>query len=221
MPLQLDSTIPEVMEAALRVYNGKPIVNSVNAEEKSLNTVLPLVKKYGAAVVGLTLDENGIPKTADERFNLAKKILDRAMAIGIRKEDVYIDCLTLTASAEQENVMQTVNAVRRVKEELGLRTVLGVSNISFGLPSREIVNHNFLMMCLTSGLDLPIMNPNIASMTATVRTYKLLTNIDKNSVDFIAHYGEILLHLCKRLRKSQISTCRMPLSMVLRVRVLR
>ncbi|MBQ8967638.1 homocysteine S-methyltransferase family protein [Ruminococcus sp.] len=189
VPLQLDSTIPEVMETALRVYNGKPIVNSVNAEEKSLNTVLPLVKKYGAAVVGLTLDENGIPKTADERFKLAKKILDRAMAIGIRREDVYIDCLTLTASAEQENVMQTVNAVRRVKEELGLRTVLGVSNISFGLPSREIVNHNFLMMCLTSGLDLPIMNPNIDSMTATVRAYKLLTNIDKNSVDFIAHYG--------------------------------
>ncbi|MBR1862906.1 MAG: homocysteine S-methyltransferase family protein [Ruminococcus sp.] len=189
VPLQLDSTIPEVMEAALRVYNGKPIVNSVNAEEKSLNTVLPLVKKYGAAVVGLTLDENGIPKTAQKRFELAKKILDRAMAIGIRREDVYIDCLTLTASAEQENVMQTVNAVRRVKEELGLKTVLGVSNISFGLPSREIVNHNFLMMCLTSGLDLPIMNPNIDSMIATVRTYKLLTNIDKNSVDFIAHYG--------------------------------
>ncbi|SEK28582.1 homocysteine S-methyltransferase family protein [Ruminococcus albus] len=189
VPLQLDSTIPEVMEAALRVYNGKPIVNSVNAEEKSLETVLPLVKKYGAAVVGLTLDENGIPKTADARFALAKKILDRAMAIGIRKEDVYIDCLTLTASAEQENVMQTVNAVYRVKHELGLRTVLGVSNISFGLPSREIVNHNFLMMCLTSGLDLPIMNPNIDSMTATVRTYKLLTNIDKNSMDFIAHYG--------------------------------
>ncbi len=188
-PLQLDSTIPEVMEAALRVYNGKPIVNSVNAEEESLNNVLPLVKKYGAAVVGLTLDENGIPKTADERFKLAKKILDRALAIGIRKEDVFIDCLTLTASAEQENVMQTVNAVRRVKEELGLRTVLGVSNISFGLPGREIVNHNFLMMCLTSGLDLPIMNPNIDSMAATVRAYKLLTNIDKNSVNFIAHYG--------------------------------
>ncbi|MBQ8107291.1 MAG: homocysteine S-methyltransferase family protein, partial [Ruminococcus sp.] len=188
-PLQLDSTIPEVMEAALRVYNGKPIVNSVNAEEKSLSTVLPLVKKYGAAVVGLTLDENGIPKTADERFALAKKILDRAMALGIRREDVFIDCLTLTASAEQENVMQTVNAVRRVKEELGLRTVLGVSNISFGLPAREIVNHNFLMMCLSNGLDLPIMNPNIDSMTATVRAYKLLTNIDKNSVDFIAHYG--------------------------------
>lgn len=189
VPLQLDSTIPEVLEAALRVYNGKPIVNSVNAEDKSLDTVLPIVKKYGAAVVGLTLDENGIPKTAEQRFGLAKKILDRALALGIRREDVYIDCLTLTASAEQENVMQTVKALRRVKEELGLKTVLGVSNISFGLPCREIVNHNFLMMCLTSGLDLPIMNPNIDSMTATVRAYNLLTNIDKNSADFIAHYG--------------------------------
>ena len=189
VPLQVDSTIPEVLEAALRAYNGKPIVNSVNAEDSSIENVLPLVKKYGAAVVGLTLDENGIPKSADKRFELAKKILDKALEYGIRKEDVYIDCLTLTASAEQENVMQTVNAVERVKNELGLKTVLGVSNISFGLPSREIVNHNFLMMALTKGLDLPIMNPNIDSMTATVRAYKLLTNIDKNSVDFISHYG--------------------------------
>lgn len=189
VPLQLDSTIPEVMEAALRVYNGKPIVNSVNAEEKSLSTVLPLVKKYGAAVVGLTLDEDGIPKSADKRFELAKKILDRALSCGIRKEDVYIDCLTLTASAEQENVMETVKAVERVKNELGLKTVLGVSNISFGLPNRELVSHNFLMMCLTKGLDLPIINPNIDAMTGTVRSYKLLANIDKNSVDYIAHYG--------------------------------
>lgn len=189
VPLQLDSTIPEVMEAALRVYNGKPIVNSVNAEEKSLKTVLPLVKKYGAAVVGLTLDENGIPKTADERFKLAEKILNRALELGIRKEDVYIDCLTLTASAEQENVMQTVNAVERVKNELGLKTVLGVSNISFGLPNRELVSHNFLMMCLTKGLDFPIINPNIDAMMGAVRSYKLLTNIDKNSVDYIQHYG--------------------------------
>lgn len=115
---------------------------------------------------------------------------------------MYIDCLTLTASAEQENVMQTVNAVERVKNELGLKTVLGVSNISFGLPSREIVNHNFLMMALTKGLDLPIMNPNIDSMTATVRAYKLLTNIDKNSVDFISHYGgEKKLLLPQRAQK--------------------
>ncbi len=189
VPLQIDSTIPEVLEAALRIYNGKPIVNSVNGEEKSLNTVLPLVKKYGASVVGLTLDENGIPKKAEERFAIAQRILDRALVIDIRKEDVYIDCLTLTASAEQENVYETVKAVEMVKTRLGLRTVLGVSNISFGLPNRELVNCNFLQMALTKGLDLPIMNPNIGSMTGAVRAYKLLMNIDVNSVDFISHYS--------------------------------
>ena len=188
-PLQLDTTKPDALEAGLRVYNGKPIVNSVNGEEDSLNTVLPLVKKYGAAVVGLTLDKNGIPKTAQRRFEIAQRILNRALALGIRKEDVFIDCLTLTASAEQEGVMQTLEAVHRVKTELGLKTVLGVSNISFGLPSRELVTRNFLTMALYAGLDLPIINPNTESMTSAVRTYKLLANIDKNAVDFIAHYG--------------------------------
>lgn len=189
VPLQLDSTIPEILEAALRVYNGKPIVNSVNGEEKSLRTVLPLVKKYGAAVVGLCLDENGIPKTAEGRFNIAKKILDRALAMGIRREDVYIDCLTLTVSAEQEAAMQTLNALERVKNKLGLKTVLGVSNISFGLPERELITRNFLMMALTKGLDLPIINPNTDSMTAAVRSYNLLAGYDKNSVEYIASYG--------------------------------
>ncbi len=189
VPLQLDTTDPAALEAGLRCYNGKPIVNSVNGEEESLATVLPLVKKYGAAVVGLTLDKNGIPKTAEGRFEIAKRILDRALALGIRREDVYIDCLTLTASAEQEGVMQTLRALTRVKQELGLRTVLGVSNISFGLPSRELVNKTFLTMALHAGLDLPIINPNTESMTAAVRTYRLLANYDKNAVDFIAHYG--------------------------------
>lgn len=189
LPLQIDTTIPEVLEAALRVYNGKPIVNSVNGEEQSLNTVLPLVKKYGAAVVGLTLDENGISKSAGERFAIAKKIMERAMEYGIPKRDIFIDCLTLTASAEQECVMETLRALKRVKEELGLRTVLGVSNISFGLPNRELINHNFLTMALTHGLDLPIINPNVASMTGAVRAYKLLTAIDKDSMEYIAAYN--------------------------------
>lgn len=191
VPLQIDSTIPEVLEAALRIYNGKPIVNSVNGEEKSLETVLPLVKKYGAAVVGLTLDENGIPPKAEERFAIAKKIMDRAVAIGIPKEDVYIDCLTLTASAEQEAVMETLHALNRVKTELGLKTVLGVSNISFGLPNRELVNHIFLAMALNNGLDLPIINPNNEAMSGTVRAYKLLANYDKNSVEFIKAYADM------------------------------
>ena len=189
LPLQIDSTIPEVLEAALRIYNGKAIVNSVNGEEKSLSTILPIVKKYGAAVVGLTLDENGIPKTAAERFAIAERIMNRAMAIGIPKRDIYIDCLTLTASAEQAGVMETVKALNRVKRELGLKTVLGVSNISFGLPNRELINCNFLQICLANGLDLPIINPNVPSMTGAVRAYKLLTNIDENAAEFIAAYN--------------------------------
>ncbi len=189
-PLQIDSTIPEVLEAALRIYNGKPIVNSVNGEEKSLETVLPLVKKYGASVVGLTLDQNGIPPRAEDRFKIAEKILSRALEYGIPKEDVYIDCLTLTASAEQEAVMETLKALKRVKDELGLKTVLGVSNISFGLPNRAMINQNFLTMAMAYGLDLPIINPNIDAMTGAVRTFKLLTNIDKNSTEFIAAYND-------------------------------
>lgn len=189
VPLQLDTTKPAALEAGLRIYNGKPIVNSVNGEEESLNTVLPLVKKYGAAVVGLTLDKNGIPKTAEGRFAIAKRILDRALELGIRREDVYIDCLTLTASAEQEGVMETLSALTRVKQELGLRTVLGVSNISFGLPNRELVTRTFLTMALHAGLDLPIINPNTESMTGAVRAYRLLANFDQNAVEFISHYG--------------------------------
>ena len=191
VPLQLDSTIPEVLDAALRVYNGKPIVNSVNGEEDSLNNILPIVKKYGAAVIGLALDKDGIPKKAEDRVAIARKIMDRAIAIGIPKEDIYIDCLTLTASAEQEGVMETLNALYEVKHTLGLRTVLGVSNISFGLPNRVLVNHIFLTMAMQNGLDLAIINPNIYEMMGAVRAYKLLANIDKNSVDYIKAYASM------------------------------
>ena len=189
-PLQLDSTIPEVLEAGLRVYNGKPIVNSVNGEDESLEAILPLVKKYGASVVGLTLDKGGIPKTAEGRFAIAEKILNRAMAIGIPREDVFIDCLTLTASAEQDGVMETLGALHRVKTELGLRTVLGVSNISFGLPNRELITRTFLTMALHSGLDLPIINPNVEGIIGAVRAYRLLAGIDRNSTDFISIYAQ-------------------------------
>lgn len=197
LPLQLDSTDPEVLDAGLRIYNGKAIVNSVNGEEKSLRMVLPLVKKYGAAVVGLCLDENGIPKTAEQRFAIAEKIVSRAEQLGISRENVFIDCLTLTASAEQEGVMETLNALERVRRELGCQTVLGVSNISFGLPAREIVNSNFLTMALTKGLTLPIINPNIDAMMQSVRAYKLLANHDKGSKDFIAHYGQTVPQAAK------------------------
>lgn len=192
-PLQIDSTIPEVIEAALRVYNGKPILNSVNGEEKSLETILPLAKKYGACVIGLALDENGIPKTAQGRFEIAQRILARAQEYGIPKEDVIIDCLTLTASAEQDGVKETLSSLKRVTEELGLKTVLGVSNISFGLPNRELINHTFLIMALENGLTLPIMNPNIASMMGAFRAYKLLAGYDRDSRDYVANYAGVVM----------------------------
>ncbi len=188
-PLQIDSTKPEVLEAGLRCYNGKPIVNSVNGEEKSLSAVLPLVKKYGASVVGLTLDENGIPKTAEGRFAIAKRIVERAAELGIDRRDVYIDCLTLTVSAEQDACRETLNALHRVKTELGCKTCLGVSNISFGLPNRELVNSTFLTMALEEGLDLPIINPNAAAMTGAVRAYRVLAGIDRNSAEYIENCG--------------------------------
>ncbi len=189
-PLQLDSTIPEVLEAALRVYCGKPIINSVNGEDESLNNILPLVKKYGSSVVGLTLDKDGIPKKAEDRFKIAQKILNKALEYGIKKENVFIDCLTLTASAEQDGVVETLQAVNMVKTKLGLKTVLGVSNISFGLPNRERINHTFLALALENGLDLPIINPNNQSMSGTVRAFRLLKGIDKNSKEYIEAYNK-------------------------------
>ena len=188
-PLQLDTTRPEVLEKALRVYCGKAIVNSVNGDRETMEAILPLVKKYGAAVVGLTLDKEGIPKTTQARMDIARRILETALSYGIRREDVYIDCLTLTVSAEQEGAAQTLEALRRVHSELGLKTVLGVSNISFGLPARPLINQNFLTMAMTCGLDLPIINPNMGEMMAAVRSYHLLMNIDKEARDFIAAYG--------------------------------
>ena len=187
VPLQLDSTKPDVLEAALRIYNGKPIINSVNGEDAVLDRILPLAAKYGAAVIGLTLDENGIPPKAEERFKIAEKILDRARSYGIKKEDVIIDCLVLTVSAEQKAALETLKAVRMVKERLGLRTVLGVSNISFGLPNRININTSFLTMALYAGLDLPIMNPNLPAMMWAIKSFRVLAAIDENSLEYISY----------------------------------
>ena len=189
LPLQLDSTKPEALERGLRVYNGKPIVNSVNGEQKVLDAILPLCKKYGAAVIGLTLDENGIPKKAEQRVEVARRIQQAALAAGIPKEDIYIDCLTLTASAQQEDVMETLRALKTCKEELGVHTVLGVSNISFGLPCRPYLNTAFLTLAMMHGLDLPIINPNLEEMMAAVSAFRVLTNRDKQSTDYIARYA--------------------------------
>ena len=190
-PLQIDSTNVEVLQKALRIYNGKAIVNSVNGEEASLANILPLVKKYGAAVVGLTLDEKGIPAKAEERFAIAERIVRRATEIGIPKEDIIIDCLTLTASAEQKGVVETLKAIEMVKTRLGVKTVLGVSNISFGLPNRGLVNHTFLATALERGLDLAIINPNVAEMTGVIRAFRLLHGYDENSAEFIKAYANM------------------------------
>ena len=190
-PLQIDSSHPKAIETGLRYYNGKPILNSVNGEDKVLDSILPLVKKYGASVVGLTLDERGIPAKAEERYAIAEKIINRAAEYGIKKEDVFIDCLVLTVSAQQEEVQETLKAVRMVKEKLGVKTLLGISNISFGLPNRELVNETFLALALANGLDLPIMNPNASGMTRVIDTYNVLYNYDKGAETYINNYANL------------------------------
>lgn len=189
LPLQLDSTDPDALERGLRVYNGKPIVNSVNGKPEVLERILPLCKKYGAAVVGLAIDERGILSSAEERVAIARRITEAALAAGIPREDIYIDCLTLTASAQQKDVLATVQALAQCKQELGVRTVLGVSNISFGLPCRTYLNTTFLTMAMYAGLDLAIMNPSSEEMMAAVYAYDVLTNRDPQSVRYIGRYA--------------------------------
>lgn len=191
LPLQLDSSNPEALSRALRIYNGKPIVNSVNGETETLEKILPLCKKYGAAVVGLALDKGGIPPTVEGRVAIARRIVDAAHAAGIPDEDIYIDCLCLTASAQQEGATQTLQALTRCKKELDVRTVLGVSNISFGLPCRGYLNTTFLTMAMSAGLDLAIMNPNTPEMMAAVRAYRVLTCQDPQSTDYVAAYADV------------------------------
>ena len=186
LPLMLDSTNPAALERALRVYNGKPIVNSVNGEQKVLDAILPLCKKYGAAVVGLTLDETGIPTQAADRVAIARRIRDAALAAGIPPQDIYIDCLTLTASAQQSAVMQTLAALRACKEQLGVRTVLGVSNVSYGLPCRPVLNTAFFTLAMGAGLDLAILNPASEEMMAAAAAFAVLTGRDERSERYIA-----------------------------------
>ena len=190
LPLQLDSSNVEALARGLRVYNGKPIVNSTNGEPEKLASILPLCKKYGAAIVGLAIDEKGIQPKAADRVAIARRITEAALAAGIPREDIYIDCLTLTASAQQEDVLATVQALEACKKELGVRTVLGVSNISFGLPCRTYLNTTFLTMAMYAGLDLAIMNPSSEEMMAAVYAYNVLTNRDKQSTKYIERFAD-------------------------------
>jgi len=191
VPLQIDSTNAKAIEMGLRYYNGKAIVNSVNGENKVLENILPIVKKYGAAVVGLTLDDRGIPSSGEERFRIAEKIVKTAESYGIDKKDIYIDCLTLTAAAQQEDVKETLKALSLVKEKLNVKTVLGVSNVSFGLPNREILNKTFLAASLFAGLDLPIINPLNKDIMDIIVASKVLWNEDKGAKEYLKYNENI------------------------------
>ncbi|MGN0169998.1 MAG: homocysteine S-methyltransferase family protein [Lachnospiraceae bacterium] len=190
LPLQIDSSDPEAIEAGLRVFNGKAIVNSVNGEQEKMDRILPVVKKYGASVVGLAMDEEGIPQTCEKRIEIAERILENALAYGIKREDVFIDCLTLTVSAQQEQAQETLKAVRYVKEKMGLHTVLGVSNISFGLPAREFITCSFLVQAMANGLDLPIVNPNQQAVLDAIYSFRVLSGEDENSERYIERFAD-------------------------------
>jgi 5-methyltetrahydrofolate--homocysteine methyltransferase len=187
LPLQIDSSNPKAIEAACRIYNGKPLINSVNAKEASLEAVLPIVKRYGGTVIGLTL-ENEIPAKAEERAALAEKIINRALGIGIRPKDIVIDCLTLTASAQQAEVAETLKAVSMMRDR-GFNTALGVSNVSFGLPNRPLLNKTFFAMALYCGLTLPIINPLDADMMGAVDAHRVLLNLDLTSSRYIEKHS--------------------------------
>lgn len=186
LPLQIDTADPVAMETALRRYNGKALVNSVNGKRESMEAVFPLVKKYGGTVIALTLDEEGIPTTAEGRVAIAKRIVDTAATYGIEKKDIVFDTLTMTVSADPQAANVTLTALKRIREELGCHTSLGVSNVSFGLPCREVLNSTFFLMALESGLSAAIMNPHAADMMKVYYAHKALTAKDENCADYIA-----------------------------------
>lgn len=189
LPLQIDTSDTAAMERGMRLYNGKPMINSVSGKRESMEAVFPLVKKYGGVVVGLTLDENGIPDSAEGRVQIAKKIYDTAVQYGIGKEDIVIDGLAMTISSDSRSALVTLETLRRVRDELGGHTILGVSNISFGLPQREIINANFFTMALQNGLSCAIINPNADAMMRAYRAFLALTDQDAQCAGYIAAYG--------------------------------
>lgn len=189
LPLQLDSSNPEALEAALRIYNGKPAVNSTNAKEKTMHTIFPLVRKYGASVVCLTMDEDGIPDSAARRIELAEKMRQTAHTYGIADSDLWVDALALTVSAQQEQARETLKAIRYIHDHMHLNTVLGVSNISFGLPQRTLMTRTFLTMAMEEGLRLPIVNPNQLDIMDTISAFEVLENLDSQSVRYIDRFA--------------------------------
>ena len=189
LPLQIDTVDGKAMERAMRIYNGKPMINSVNGKQVSMDEVFPLIRKYGGVVVGLTSDEEGIPQDAEGRVRVAGKIINEAAKYGIDKKDIVIDVLTMTISSEKDGAKVTLEALKRVREEFGVRTVLGVSNISFGLPRRPIVNSYFYAMAMQNGLTAGIINPSSEDMMKAYRSYNALMGFDENCTNYISTYA--------------------------------
>ncbi len=187
LPIVIDSSNDAAMEAGLKAVDGRPLVNSISGEKKKLDFILPLAARYGAAVLGLTLDDSGIPETAEARLRVAETILSEALKAGLRKEDVIIDCLAMTVSAVPDSALTTLEAIRLVKKELGLATVLGVSNISFGLPARGLINAHFLSMAIAAGLDSAILNPKTQAMMDAYYAASVLVGKDTRAERFIAY----------------------------------
>ncbi len=189
LPLQIDTTDSAALERGMRLYNGKPMVNSVNGKQESIETVFPLVRKYGGVLVALVLDEQGIPSTAEGRIAIARKIYEAADRYGVPREDIVIDGLAMTISSDSRSALVTLETLRRVRDELGGHSILGVSNISFGLPRREIVNAHFLTMAMQSGLSCAIINPGNEAMMQSYRAFLALQGLDENCMDYINTYA--------------------------------
>lgn len=205
LPLQIDTSDAVAMETALRRYNGKAMINSVNGKQESMDSVFPLVKKYGGLVVALTLDENGIPETAEERVEIAKKILKTAEEYGIEKKDIIFDTLAMTISADNKAALATVSSLKTIKNELGCHTSLGVSNVSFGLPNRDAVNGTFFALALENGLSAAIMNPYSADMMKTYYTYNALKGLDENCSEYIENASSFVSNVASSVVTEQKS----------------
>jgi len=189
-PLQIDTSNPKAAERSLRLYNGKPLFNSVNGKKESLDAILPLIKKYGAAVVALALDDDGIPETAQGRIRIAEKIIEEAARYGIPKKDIIVDTLTMTISTNSSNAKITLDALEYIRRKMGVHTILGVSNVSFGLPQRQIINAAFFTLAVERGLSASIVNPHDSFKTDSLHAYRALNGEDENCSEYIKHYSE-------------------------------
>ena len=188
VPLCLDSHNPRALEAAIKVYRGKPLINSVNGETRSMQGILPMVKEYGAAIIGLTMDENGIPNNAETRVNIAHKIVESAEALGIPREDVVIDCLAMAVGVDNKAGIVTIETIRRVKAELGVNMTFGGSNISFGMPERSLLNGAFLAMAIAAGITCPIVN--VSQVRSMILAIDLVLGRDRHAGRYINAYRQ-------------------------------